>query len=262
LRGELVAALRRHALTVAYQPIIDLASGCCVGAEALVRWRQADGTFVSPSLFIPLAEDAGLLPEITDQVLTATLRDLGDFLPGRRDIYISINVGAEDLTRWRFLDVLGAAIAGSDIQPDQIRIEATERGFLQASAAQEVIAGFRRAGHPVYIDDFGTGFSSLAYLQTFSVDCLKIDKSFIDAIETEAVTSSVVPHIIDMARTLGLSIVAEGVETHGQASYLQSRGVRYCQGWLFSKALPADEFRRFAALPRTGSATALVDSAA
>lgn len=245
LRGELVAALRLRALTVAYQPIVDLSSGRCVGAEALVRWRQADGTFVSPSLFIPLAEDAGLVPEITDQVLAATLRDLGDFLRVRQDIYVSINVGAEDLTRLRFLDRLGDAIASSGIRPNQIRIEATERGFLQASAAQEVIAAFRRAGHPVCIDDFGTGYSSLAYLEKFSVDCLKIDKSFIDTIGTEAVTSSVVPHIIDMARTLGLYIVAEGVETNGQASYLQARGVRYCQGWLFSKAVPAAEFLRF-----------------
>jgi sensor c-di-GMP phosphodiesterase-like protein len=200
---------------------------------------------VSPSLFIPLAEDAGLIPMITDQVLAATLRDLGGLLQWRPDLYISINVGAEDLTRLRFLNALKVSVADRGVRPDQIRIEATERGFLQPSVAQEVIAAFRQAGHPVYIDDFGTGYSSLGYLQRFSVDCLKIDKSFIDAIGAEAATSSVVPYIIGMAATLGLDVVAEGVETLEQVSYLRSHGVRYCQGWLFSKALPSEEFRQF-----------------
>ena len=124
------------------------------------------------------------------------------------------------------------------IHPRQIALELTERGFADPKISIPAIAALRHSGHPVYIDDFGTGYSSLSYLQDLDVDTLKIDKSFVDALEYKNVT----PHIIEMAKSLKLAMVAEGVETEGQLAWLHRHGVQYGQGWFYSKALPKTEF--------------------
>jgi sensor c-di-GMP phosphodiesterase-like protein len=254
IEGELEAAVRRRELAVQYQPIIDLATRRCVGAEALARWHHR-GTAISPDIFIELAERHGLIQSITDLVLDRVIAELGDFLRSHPDCYVSINVSAVDLTSRRFLDYLGRRLNGTGIGPAQIRIEATERGFVDAQAAVQVIQAFRDAGHPVYIDDFGTGYSSLSYLQTLPVDVLKIDKSFVDTIGYEAASSNVAPHIIRLAQTLGLEVVAEGVEREEQAAYLYESGARFAQGWLFSPALPAEAFMRFVEAGPAGGVT-------
>ena len=244
-RGQLSDAVRRHQFIVAYQPIVDLGTRRCVGAEALVRWKYHD-RIVRPDHFIPLAEHRGLIQAITDQVLDTVLLELGDFLKRYGEYYVSVNLSAPDLTTRRFLDVLGPAIAREGVRPEQIRIEATERSFLDADAAKEVISAFRDAGHAVYLDDFGTGYSSLSHLQTFRIDGLKIDKSFVDTIGQDAASSSVASHIIDMATTLDVQVIAEGIEREEQAAYLYARGARFGQGWLFSAPLSAAEFIRYA----------------
>jgi sensor c-di-GMP phosphodiesterase-like protein len=255
IEGELEDAVARREITVQYQPIIDLATRRCVGAEALARWRNR-GSHVPPDTFIELAERHGLIQPITDLVLDRVVAELGGFLSAHPDCYVSVNVSAVDLTSRRFLDHLARRLDGTGIRPAQIRIEATERGFVDAQAAIPVIQAFRDAGHPVYIDDFGTGYSSLSYLQTLPVDALKIDKSFVDTMGYEAASSSVAPHIIHLAQTLGLDVVAEGVEREEQAVYLLESGAHFAQGWLFSAALPADAFMRFVeAGPGQGAAT-------
>lgn len=246
LEGELRGAVRRHEMAVHYQPIVSLADNQCVGVEALVRWRR-HGRLVRPNLFIPMAENAGLIQQITDQVLEIVLTELGTLLRRHPTFYVSINVGVEDLKSRRFLGVLTARLRGTGISPDQIRIEATERGFLEPDVARDTIQAFRDAGHPVYIDDFGTGYSSLSYLQSFKVDALKIDKSFVDTIGQEAASSTVAPHIIAMARSLGLQVVAEGIEDRAQADFLREQGVDYGQGWLFGRPVPAVELAQLLA---------------
>jgi sensor c-di-GMP phosphodiesterase-like protein len=248
-RGQLSDAVRRHQFIVAYQPIVDLATRRCVGAEALVRWKYHD-RIVRPDQFIPLAEHRGLIQAITDQVLDTILLELGDFLRRYPEYYVSVNLSAQDLTTRRFLDVLGPAIARQGVRPAQIRIEATERSFLDADAAKEVISAFREAGHAVYLDDFGTGYSSLSHLQNFRIDGLKIDKSFVDTVGQDAASSSVASHIIDMAVTLDVQVIAEGIEREEQAAYLQARGAQYGQGWFFSAPLSAAEFIRYAGRTR------------
>ncbi|SAL48924.1 EAL domain-containing protein [Caballeronia humi] len=250
-RGQLSDAVRRHQFIVAYQPIVDLATRRCVGAEALVRWKHHN-RIVRPDHFIPLAEHRGLIQAITDQVLDTVLLELGEFLKRYPEYYVSINLSAADLTTPRFLDNLKPSVARQKVRPEQIRIEATERGFLDAEAAKEVIKAFRDAGHPVYIDDFGTGYSSLSHLQNFHVDALKIDKSFVDTIGQDAASSSVASHIIEMAATLQVQVIAEGIEREEQAAYLHARGAQFGQGWLFSPPLTAAEFIRYLGKTRKG----------
>ncbi|MFC7289022.1 EAL domain-containing protein [Herminiimonas glaciei] len=243
--GELKLAVEKHEFIVHYQPIIALKSGVCIGAEALVRWQRPDGKMTRPDLFIPLAEESGLILPITDQVIAAVIRDLGEVLRTNRRLHIAINISAQDIKTGRVLDVVKHALVDTNILADQIWLEATERGFMDIDAARSTISRAREMGHAVAIDDFGTGYSSLSYLQGLPLDALKIDKSFIDTIGIDAATSNVTPYIIEMAKALKLQIVAEGVETQEQADYLLARDVDFGQGWLFSKALPTREFIAF-----------------
>jgi sensor c-di-GMP phosphodiesterase-like protein len=240
--GELSIAVQRREFIVHYQPLIELKTGICVGAEALVRWRRPDGQMVRPDLFIPLAEENGLIEEITDQVIYATIAELKTVLLADRSLHIAVNLAADDIKSGRILPVIQAVLENTGILTQQIWLEATERGFMDVKSARATIEEARRRGHSVAIDDFGTGYSSLQYLQELPLDALKIDKSFIDTIGTDSATSSITPHIIDIAKSLDLYIVAEGIERQEQADYLIERGVQYGQGWLFSKALPAAEF--------------------
>ncbi|MBB3571730.1 sensor c-di-GMP phosphodiesterase-like protein [Rhizobium sp. BK491] len=182
---------------------------------------------------------------ITDQVIEAVVLDLNKLLVTDRSLHIAINLSAEDIKTGRFLAVMTAALEHTGIHPQQIWLEATERGLMDIELARATIDRARQLGYAVAIDDFGTGYSSLQYLEGLPMDALKIDTSFVETIGQETATSSVTPHIIDMAKTLKLRIVAEGIETEAQAEYLRARNVEFGQGWLFSKALPAVDFVAF-----------------
>lgn len=242
--AELERGIRRRQFLVHYQPIIELRTGACVGAEALVRWRR-EGALVPPDEFIPLAEESGLIAPLTDQVLDGVIGDLEAELARDRSLHIAINLSAQDIRSGRFLDVVREALPRTRIRPEQIWLEATERGFIDIEAARLTLGEAREAGHSVAIDDFGTGYSSLRHLQDLPLDALKIDKSFVDTIGLDTATSLVTAHIVEMAQELDLRIVAEGVETQAQLNYLKARGVDYAQGWLFSRPLPATDFIAF-----------------
>ena len=138
----------------------------------------------------------------------------------------------------------GRLVEGTGGSPGNFVIEITERGLVKGGDAKDFLLGARQMGARTAIDDFGTGYSSLSYLQTFDVDLLKIDKSFIDTIGAHAATSHVVSHIVDMAKDLGLEMVAEGVEMESQRVFLQKRGVRFAQGWLFARPMPMAELKQ------------------
>lgn len=243
--GELTLAVQNREFIALYQPIVALETGRCVGAEALVRWRRPDGSIVQPDLFIPLAEQSGLITAITDQVIDAVVADLNELLVAERSLHVSINLCADDVKTGRVLPVMQKALEHTGIWPQQIWLEATERGFIDIASARATITHARELGYSVAIDDFGTGYSSLQYLQGLPLDALKIDKSFIDTIGRNTATSSVTSHIIDMAKALNLYVIAEGVETEEQAAYLRARNVDFAQGWLLGKAQPAQEFKAF-----------------
>lgn len=242
LGGELQGALRRSELKVLFQPIFDLNTRLCVGAEALVRWRRPDGTLTSPDLFIPLAENTGQIRQITDFVLQQLLEQLGPLLRANPHLYISVNLAACDVMAPRIGRVTARLLAHHRVAARQIAFEVTERGLIDVVVARNHLQALRDRGHQVLIDDFGTGYCSLAYLQTLPVDCLKIDKAFIDALGHDAASSGVAPHIIRMAHALNLRVIAEGIEFESQAQLLASEGVIYGQGWLFARPLSATKF--------------------
>lgn len=242
MSSELQQALRRGELQVLYQPIFELDSRRCVGAEALVRWRRPDGSLTSPELFIPLAENTGQIRQITDFVLQRVLEQLGQLLRANRHLYISVNLAACDVMVPRIGRVAARLLAHHRVSATQIAFEVTERGLIDVVVARDNLQALRSVGHQVLIDDFGTGYCSLAYLQTLPVDCLKIDKAFIDALGHDAASSGVAPHIIRMAHDLHLRVIAEGIECEDQAVLLNSEGVHYGQGWLFAHPLNARQF--------------------
>lgn len=237
-RQRLLEAIRARENVVHYQPIMALEDGRLAGAEALARWPQPDGTFLAPDIFISLAEQTGLITPLTELIVESVFADLGQWLQQHPDLHISINISATDLGNPALPTLLEQHIAYWHLDAGQIALELTERSFVDPKMSAPVIAGYRKMGHAIYIDDFGTGFSSLSYLHGMEADLLKIDKSFVEALEYNNVT----PHIITLAKTLHLKMVAEGIETPQQEAWLREHGVEFGQGWLYSKALDKQAF--------------------
>jgi sensor c-di-GMP phosphodiesterase-like protein len=245
IAGEFRAAVRRGEIAAHYQPVVDLATGACVGAEALARWRGPDGSPVSPDIFIPMAERAGLIGKVRAQIVAAIVRDLGRWLKSNAEVHISVNLSASELTSDSILHEFEEAFRQSGIDCRQIWLEVTETGIIDMAEARPTLVELGRRGHRLAIDDFGTGYSGLSYLQQLQVDILKVDRCFVEVIGSDAATRDVTALVIDLAHQLDLAVVAEGVETETQANYLRERGVAYAQGWLFARALPADAFLVF-----------------
>ena len=240
---QLLRALRADALTVVYQPIVDLATGNIVEAEALVRWTDEYKNAVSPDVFVKIAEERGFVGQITKLVLRHALRDFGATMRARSTFRVNVNIAASDLADSNFLPMLEKALAEAEVSPRNLGIEITESYTARQQVARNTILRLRRQGHYVAIDDFGTGYSSLAYLHDLSVDAIKIDKAFTKAIGTDAVTVSILPQILTMAETLKLRVVVEGIETRAQADYFAASNQRiHAQGWLFGRPVPARQF--------------------
>ncbi|MDR3426209.1 EAL domain-containing protein [Silvimonas sp.] len=241
LQTMMRTALKRQEFSLVYQPVIDLHTGRWVAAEALIRWRRLNGEVIPPDVFIPEAERTGMITQITERVLSLVAHDISHHFKAFPDFAIGVNLSAADLENELTLSLLYRVIKATGMAPHNLVVEATERGFINAEEARQMINDIRTLGIRVAIDDFGTGYSSLSYLTSMALDHLKIDKSFIDTIGKDAVASHVPGHIIAMARSLNLTVIAEGVETAEQADYLRERGVQFAQGWLFSRALPPAE---------------------
>jgi sensor c-di-GMP phosphodiesterase-like protein len=249
LPALLRAALKRKEFVLHYQPIVELASGHMVGAEALLRWPLNQQIGTRPALFIQAAEDCGLIQRFTEYVLAQVAVDGPLFFSQHPGAYISVNLSSPDMHSDNVVRWLRRLVTTPGIAPYNIVVEVTEHSFVDPITANRIIGQIHTLGIRVAIDDFGTGFSSLSQLTKLSADYLKIDKVFVDAIGTDSVTSEVALHIIDMAKSLNLTLISEGVETQAQADFLREHGVVFAQGWLFSQAKP------LAALLRPDQAT-------
>ncbi len=243
LEQQLQRAIRKDTLFVVYQPIVDLSSRKTVGAEALVRWIDEDGYTHNPEMFVKLAEDRGFISDITELVLRHAIRDFRKTLQEDPGFKLSINITASDLSNPKFIPMLEGYINRSGILPCNIGLELTESSTADRSVAVDAIMKLHAFGHSILIDDFGTGYSSLSYLHELSIDGIKIDRCFTNAIGTQAVLASILPKILEMVKTLKLNTVIEGIETESQADYFRDAVPDgFAQGWLFGRPVSAEEF--------------------
>ena len=254
IEQQLRRAIRKDKLCLVYQPVVELCGRRIVGAEALARWTNEDGVAVGPEVFVRIAEQCGFVGEITKLVLRHVLRDCGEMLRKQPEVRVSINVAAEDLADPEFLPLLDQSLYQAGVSPRSLAIEITEGSTAKREVAIETIHSLRQRGHSVHIDDFGTGYSSLSYLHELSVDAIKIDKAFTQAIGTESVVVTVLPQILSMAEALGLEVIVEGIETPEQASYFEaSAGTILAQGWLFGHPVPAGKILQLLAINKTNA---------
>ncbi|HEX7130746.1 MAG TPA: EAL domain-containing protein [Rhodanobacteraceae bacterium] len=250
-RARMIAALRRalerNEFTLVYQPKMEIASGRITGMEALLRWNSGELGAIPPTVFIPLAEEVGLINEIGEFVLVSACAALKDFREaGLRGLSMAVNVSAAQLERPELTLRMCEIMAEYDIAPDQIELELTE-SMVMANAEQSVriLGELKSIGVRVAIDDFGTGYSSLAYLKRLPIDTLKIDQEFVGDITIDPDDAAITSTIITMAHSLQLEVVAEGVETPEQLEFLRGQGCDLIQGHWLSKPLPADACLKF-----------------
>ena len=251
--NELHRALERNELELHYQPVVDLESETMVGMEALVRWRHPSRGLLLPFEFITLAEDSGLIVPLGAWVLREACRQTKQWQRARADegreasqLNVSVNVSAIQLADPGFARQVAEAVRDSGIDPDCLWLEITESALMrEPDEAVEVLQGLRQLGVHVEIDDFGTGYSSMSYLQRFPVETLKIDRSFVEDLDHRSDNAAIVRAIIGLGESLGLSVIAEGVERQSQVARLRVLGCRVAQGYLFGRPISAPELGAF-----------------
>jgi len=241
---ELRRALRAREFIPFLQPLVASDTQRMMGVEVLMRWQHASEGLIRPDLFIPQAEESGLIVPMTSQIMRTVASQLSRVQPLLPDgFHISFNISAAHCHDFALLAECRAFLGHFASSKIVLVLELTERELLMSDP--QTLSLFRQLdemGVKLAIDDFGTGHSSLLYLQQFNVDCLKIDKSFIARIGTESLSEHIVDNVIDLATRLGLALVAEGVESERQADYLRSKGVDYLQGYLFARPMPLQQF--------------------
>jgi EAL domain-containing protein (putative c-di-GMP-specific phosphodiesterase class I) len=225
-----------------YQPIVNARSRKIEGFETLMRWRHPTLGMVPPARFIPIAETNGLINLLGAWALKAACMQVRQFeLAAKRELYISVNISPRQFRSDKFLDVLDEALAMSGTPGSQLVLEITEGTLMVDPAhAETVLAKMAQRQARIAIDDFGTGYSSLAYLKRFPISVLKVDRAFIKDLPDSTKDAAICNAVLDLARHLDLSVVAEGVETEEQLDSLAQRGCHFVQGYLTGKPMPAN----------------------
>ncbi len=246
LESAIRLALQRNEFILHYQPKLDLNSGQIVGAEALIRWHQPDHGWIYPSAFIPVAEDSGLIVPLSQWVLRQACTQARAWqAAGLPPICISVNISALDFRQRDFVANLAVTLEHTGLAPRLLELEITESVLMQnVEDTLTTLRGIKTLGVRLSIDDFGTGYSSLSYLRRFPIDVLKIDQSFIRSLSNNTQDAQLISAIISLGKSLELNIIAEGVETLEQLAFLKAHQCEEGQGFLFSKAVAADDFAR------------------
>jgi EAL domain-containing protein (putative c-di-GMP-specific phosphodiesterase class I) len=250
---DLRQALERREFVLYYQPELELATRRIVGLEALIRWDHPERGLVPPMDFIPLAEESGLILPIGDWGLDEVCKQIQRWCiddPGHHSLRVCVNLSARQFSREGLADHVEALLRQSGVSSRQLGLEMTESSLIpDMGTALEVLGSLRRLGVSLLMDDFGTGYSSLSYLHSFPIDVLKIDRSFVGRMTDGEQPLQIVRTIIELARVLGMDVVAEGIETVEQFRLLRDLGCRFGQGFLFARPLAADQVTRLLSLP-------------
>jgi diguanylate cyclase (GGDEF)-like protein/PAS domain S-box-containing protein len=253
LETDLRHALERGEIHPYFQPIVDLRSGKITGFEALARWRHPQRGLVLPDAFIPLAEETGLIVALGASILRdacSMMRHLQSTLSGAPTLQLSVNVSTRQLTQSDLLHETDRILSETGFEAGALNLEITETGMIaNADAAEAIMRELRTRRIKVHVDDFGTGYSSLSYLQRFPVDTLKIDRSFVARIGKSGEKTQIIESIVNMARSLELEVMAEGIEDAHQLTRLREMKCDSGQGWYFSRPVPAEKLHELVTAP-------------
>jgi len=248
LRADLTRALDTDQFVAHYQPILDLDTHRIVGAEALVRWEHPHRGLLSPAIFVPLAEETGLIGQLGEFMMERACRDLADWRSTMPEVAepltISVNLSAQEVHAERLVPAVTDILHRTGLPADRLVLEVTESNLLSdTDVIQDQMQRLRSLGARLAIDDFGTGYSSLGYIQRFAFDVMKIDRSFVEGLD-RTTNRQIVTAVLDLARELGVRVVAEGIEQESQEQALVELGCHFGQGYLYSRPVAAADFRK------------------
>ena len=247
LEGDLRRAIERDQLTLAYQPIYDLGTGKISSFEALARWDHPERGPIGPDVFIPIAEEAGLISALTERVLSRACAQLrlwnhwaGAGMGGSK-LRMHVNISGTDLCSRTLVSHVTTTLLTNHLEPSQLVLEITESTLMERlDSALETMTRLRDIGVGLSVDDFGTGYSSLSYLSTLPITSLKIDRSFVQRLHDGSKNREIVKAIVTLGRSLGKTVIAEGIETSAQLAELRELGSDYGQGYLLARPLTAE----------------------
>jgi EAL domain-containing protein (putative c-di-GMP-specific phosphodiesterase class I) len=252
-RADLRHALECHEFVLFYQPEIELCTRKIIGLEALIRWRHPQRGLIPPMEFIPQAEQSGMILPMGDWGLAEACHQIGAWTsedPRNNSLRVGVNLSARQFLRVGLADHIESVLAKSGTSSRQLGLELTESSLIpNMSIAVEVLGNLHSLGISLLMDDFGTGYSSLSYLQSFPFDVLKVDRSFVSRMAEGDQTLEIVRTIVELARVLGMDVVAEGIETREQYRLLRQMGCRFGQGFLFAKPMAVEDVSRLLRLP-------------
>jgi diguanylate cyclase (GGDEF)-like protein len=240
LEQDLFRALNDDEITVHYQPIFRASDRSLLGFEALARWLHPERGWISPVDFIPVAEKSGLITRLGERVMTCAVRQISEWLRIDATLRMTVNVSGLQLVDRGLGDMLSNLLQLEAVPPERVCVEVTETVLMKESALDQ-LHRLREMGVGIAMDDFGTGYSSIAYLEDLPVDLVKIDRRFVEPLGSSARADGVFQAIVSLARTLGLSLIAEGCETEDQLRVIRESGCDGVQGWLLGKAAPPEE---------------------
>jgi EAL domain-containing protein (putative c-di-GMP-specific phosphodiesterase class I) len=246
IEESLRRALERQEFALHYQPTVNLRTGAITGAEALLRWTHPVRGPVSPAQFIPVAEDCGLIVPIGTWVLREACKQARAWVDaGLPFATMAVNISAMEFQDENFLEGVFAILKDTGLDPRSLELELTESVLMKgAESTASILKTLRARGVQLAVDDFGTGYSSLSYLRKFPIDTLKIDQSFVHEITTAPDETTIVTAVISMGRSLKLRVVAEGVETQEDLTFLQAHECEEAQGYYFSRPVPPQQFAK------------------